>query len=227
IEEHDVEAIAGPTAPGLERTRNARADNNIAVHDPAARQVLFDERLRAAIALNEGRLARAAAEGLDAERAGACVCVQDARSGHTRREDIEDRLAQLVRGRTQSAPRWRIEAPAFVRARDHAHLFLPSLPALPAPPALLSNFYQLETVFPRFEELANRGRRRRRRLEPCRCLALRDVEPFAIADEIDRAEGGHARLARAEEIAGSPQPQIALGDLEPVGRIRHRFQPLA
>jgi len=60
-----------------------------------------------------------------------------------------------------------------------------------------------------------------------RGLALRRVEHLAIAHEIDHAEGRHAGLARAEEIARAAQPQIALGDLEAVGRLGHRPQPRA
>ena len=64
---------------------------------------------------------RAAAERLDAERAGARVAVEHARAGDARREDVEQRLAQLVRGRPQPRPRRRLQPAALQRSGDDAH----------------------------------------------------------------------------------------------------------
>src|SRR5262249_54109518 len=70
IQQYDVESGVRSrdrlTSERLERHVDTGADNNIPVGDPTAREVLFDERLRAAIALHERRAGGAAAERLDA-----------------------------------------------------------------------------------------------------------------------------------------------------------------
>ena len=71
------------------------------------------------------------------------------------------------------------------------------------------------------------GRRRRAPSSHAAASRCASLEQLAIADEIDQPEGRHAGLARAEEIARAAQQQIALGDLEAVGRLGHRLQPLA
>src|SRR5438105_6140734 len=102
----------------------------------------------------------------------------------------------------------------------------PYLCDLPDPPDL-SDLDQPETLLPREQqpvEACGFGRRAR---EIARRFPMRHVEHLAIADEIDHAEGRHAGLPRAEEIARSAQREIALRDLEAVGRVGHRLQPPA
>src|SRR3954467_13990344 len=119
IKNHDVERCGVEVAEGA---ANACADNNIAVRRyPAVGEVLLDQRLRAAVARDEGDMRGPAARRLDPDRAGPGVAIEDARAGRSRREDVEQRLAQLVRRRPQSPPRRRLEAAAFVRSSDHAH----------------------------------------------------------------------------------------------------------
>ena len=77
------------------------------------REVLGDQRLRAPILLDEGHVAGAAAERLDADGAGARVRIDDPRAGDPRREDIEQRLAQLVGSRPQAVPVGRLQAAAL------------------------------------------------------------------------------------------------------------------
>src|SRR3954471_21533147 len=75
IKNHDVERCGVEVA---ERAANACADNNIAVRRyPAVGEVLLDQRLRAAVALDEGDMRGAAARLLDPDRAGAGVAIED------------------------------------------------------------------------------------------------------------------------------------------------------
>src|SRR5476649_2631012 len=99
-------------------------------------------------------------------------------------------------------------------------------PAPPAPHAS-SNLDELEALFPARQELVHARGVGQRLRKPARGLLLRRVQHLAIADEIDHPERRQAGLARAEEIAGAAQPEIALRDLEAVGRVGHRLQPLA
>src|SRR6478672_6874933 len=78
-----------------------------------------------------------------------------------------------------------------------------------------------------FDQLLDRRRRRRRGVEPPDGFAAGGFEQLAVANQIDHPERRHAGLTRAEEVARSTQPQIAFRDLEPVGRLGHRLQPLA
>ena len=55
-------------------------------------------------------------------------------------------------------------------------------------------------------------------------LAPRVLHELMIANEITHAKRGHARLACAEEVAGTAKLQVALGDLETVGRLGERLQ---
>src|ERR1051326_867873 len=77
IEKHPVEFGADEIA---ERPLKAVADNSIALGDAAVRDVGGNERLGAAIALDEGDVRGAAADGLEAERAGSGVSVEHARA---------------------------------------------------------------------------------------------------------------------------------------------------
>src|SRR5206468_9240812 len=56
-------------------------------------------------------------------------------------------------------------------------------------------------------------------------LAARLLEQVRVAEQIDCAELGEPRLARAEELARAAQLQIDLGDAEAVVRRRHRVDP--
>src|SRR5437763_1966874 len=82
--------------------------------EPAAREVLLDERGGARIALDEGRGRGAAAQRLDAEGAGPRVAVEHARARDARRENVEERLAKLIGGWSQPGPRRRNQATALV-----------------------------------------------------------------------------------------------------------------
>src|SRR5262245_41588248 len=94
-------------------------------------------------------------------------------------------------------------------------------------PVPSSDLDQLEALFPAGEQLVEAGGRGVRGLEPPRRLALRDIQELAVANQIDHAERWDAGLSRTEKISRPAQPQIALRDLEAIGRLGHRFQPLA
>src|SRR5437867_8119907 len=91
----------------------------------------------------------------------------------------------------------------------------------------LPNFNQSEPTLPALHELRDHRVRRRGGFEPRGRLALREVEQIAIAHEIDQTERRQTGLPGAEKIARPPQTQIALRDLEAVGGVGHRAQPLA
>src|SRR5207247_7715517 len=67
----------------------------------------------------------------------------------------------------------------------------------------------------------------RRLVEPRDRFALRGVENLPVADEIHHAKRRHAGLPRAEEIPGAAKTQVALRDLEAVGRLGQRPEPLS
>src|SRR5580765_2041590 len=88
------------------------------------------------------------------------------------------------------------------------------------------DLYQPESLLPALEHLRQRLSRRRGGFEPRVRFDFRAIEDRAIANEIDRSERRHARLARAEEVAWPAQREIALRNFEAVGRLRHRAQAL-
>jgi hypothetical protein len=97
------------------------ADDNIAARDAQALEIVRDERRRAAIAFHERDVRGAAAQRFDPDRAGAGVPVEHARAVHARRQHVEQRLAQLVRGRPQPFPRGRLQRAPLEPAGNHAH----------------------------------------------------------------------------------------------------------
>ena len=54
----------------------------------------------------------------------------------------------------------------------------------------------------------------------------RALEQRAVVPPVDEAEVGEPGLARAEELALAPELEVALGELEAVGRVDERLQPL-
>ena len=83
----------------------------------------------------------------------------------------------------------------------------------------------------RCSQLARYKRRQRLGLAPVvergDRLAPGLLHQLMIAQQIADAQRRHARLPRAEEIAGTAQREVALGDDEAVGRVGQRLEPLA
>ena len=75
------------------------------------------------------------------------------------------------------------------------------------------------------QQLAESFGRWRFGAQPVGHLALRQLQYLAIPREVDEPERRHAGLARAKEVSGAANHQVPFGDLEPVGRLRHRAQP--
>ena len=67
--------------------------------------------------LDEHRRAGTAAERFQTDRAGAGKDIEHPRIRHTRRDDVEERLAQLVGGWPQPVPARRVQAAALLRCR--------------------------------------------------------------------------------------------------------------
>ena len=191
-----------------------RADNSIAIHDVAALQVLGDQTHRAWIPLDERHMRGAAAQGFDANRASAGVAVDHARAGDPWGEDVEHRLAKLVRRRSEPFPTWRLEDPAFQPACDDAH-------------ARLSDADQAEALFPAVTDERRECRRLRRVVEGDDCFAARVLHQLMVAQQIADAKGRHTGLARAEKISRTAKLQIPFGNLEAVGRLGQRLEPIA
>src|SRR5262245_39529305 len=112
IEQRDVECQPR-SAQLIRRAGHLCADDSIAVLDAAEREVLGDERLRAAIAFDERNERRAATQRFDSRRARAGVTVEHARARDARRENIEQRFTKLVGCRAQALPRRRLESMAL------------------------------------------------------------------------------------------------------------------
>ncbi len=93
-----------PPAPRRPR-RKSCADNSIAVaRRRSARRFASMSATARAIPLDERHVRGAAAERLDADRAGPGVAVEHPRARIARREDVEQRLAQPVGRRPQPLP---------------------------------------------------------------------------------------------------------------------------
>ena len=125
IEQHYIEYWRVERRRGRARIRERAshicADDSIAVRDAAVREVFRDQRTRAPIAFDERHVRRASAERLDSAGTRPRIAVEHARPSHARRENVEQRLAQLVGGRPQSLPRGRFQPAAFQRAGYDAH----------------------------------------------------------------------------------------------------------
>src|SRR4029079_212989 len=111
---------AGRSKRGRVAAEDARAPGQAESLDVAA-----DRSARRHRFLDEERVGSAAREGLEAEGAGAGEKVEHARAldrvAMSVREDVEDRLAQAVGGRTGLAPGGRGEQPAAQLTADDAH----------------------------------------------------------------------------------------------------------
>ena len=80
----------------------------------------------AAVVLDEGDVRRTATERLDAEGTSAGVPVEDPRARDARRQDVEQRLAQLVGRGPHAFPLRRLQPAALELPGDHAHVELPT-----------------------------------------------------------------------------------------------------
>ena len=58
-------------------------------------------------------------------------------------------------------------------------------------------------------------------------LAARELEQRPVSAETRELQIGEARLARAEELALAADLEVSLGELEAVGRLDQRLEPLA
>ena len=76
---------------------------------------------RARIAFDEGHVGGPAAERLDADRAGAGEAIEDASARQPWRQDIEQRLTQLVRRRAQAVPARCSQASPFIATGNDSH----------------------------------------------------------------------------------------------------------
>ena len=101
--------------------RHSSSFEGIARLDPAQLQILLDERCCTSIRIDEGDMCRAAAQGLDPNRTGSRESIQHPSARNARRQNIEQRFAQLVRGRAKALPSGGFETPAFQRTADHTH----------------------------------------------------------------------------------------------------------
>ena len=87
---------------------------------PTVAWVMKDPAQSLLVALDDGGLGRAAGEGLERDGAGARADVEDARAGHVA-EDVEQRLAHAIRGRTHGVTARRGEGATAPGPRDHSH----------------------------------------------------------------------------------------------------------
>ena len=167
------------------------------------------------------------------------VAVEHARAGDARREDVEQRLAQLVGRRPQPVPRRRLETPAFQRPGDDAHASVSgtrygstdwqSRSSVTRSPAIHSpDLDQLEPLLPASAACVERRRRRApiarttRAASRCATSSSSRSRTRSIMRNV-----GMPACRVPKKSPGPAQPQIALGDLEAVGRLGHRLQPLA
>src|SRR6185503_19510923 len=100
---------------------NIATVDSIALLHGAGPEVLLDERDGAAVLLDERHLRRTAADRLDPDRARSGESIEDTRAVDARRQDVEQRLAELVGRRTQSVPAGGFETTAFQATGDNPH----------------------------------------------------------------------------------------------------------
>ena len=120
IQQDQVERACRGQAP--QHGDDVAALDSIALLHAAGREVRRDQRGRAAILLDERDVRGAAAQRLDADRAGPGKAVEHARALDPRRQDVEQRLAQLVGGRPQPVPGRRLQPAPLERAGDDSHV---------------------------------------------------------------------------------------------------------
>jgi len=93
VDENDVERGPRKTPP---RAFEPHADDSMPVGHAAGGEILRDEIGGARIALDKRDVRGAAAQCLDADRAGSRAGVEEPRAAHRGTEHVEQRLAQLV-----------------------------------------------------------------------------------------------------------------------------------
>src|SRR5439155_2611160 len=105
----------------VERWRDLRPDDNTEILDPAVGEILGDERVGPPIVVHEGGPRSAATDRLETPRAGAGVPVEDPCALSPRRENVEQRLAQLVGRRPKPVPRRSFQPAPLQRTGDDTH----------------------------------------------------------------------------------------------------------
>src|SRR6185369_10035844 len=114
------------------------------------------------------------ADGLDADRTRPCVTIEDARTLDARCQDVEQRLAQLVRSRAETLPRRCVQTSPLIATRNHPHK-----PRRPS-----AHFNQAELLLPslldKLQEIAGEATFTDERS----CLAMRRLHDVAVAHEV-------------------------------------------
>src|SRR5262249_20689266 len=95
--------------------------NSIASLDAASRDVRRDQCRRLLVFLDEGDVRGSAAQCLDPHGACPRIAVQHPGALNTRRENVEEGFAQLVRSRSKTLPRRRLQPPSLKSACNDSH----------------------------------------------------------------------------------------------------------
>ena len=214
IEQNQIEGARDATA---RRTKVAAGDS-IAALQAAHLRVLLDERRRATVLLDERHVRRATTQGLDAECAGAGVCVEDARPGDARRQDVEQCLAQLVGRRPDAFPRRRLEPAAFeltaitrttsTPAHAEACAYEPRAQLIP-------DLDQSELLLPPLLHEGPELLGQAALLHQTTGLVMCRLHDVAIANQVARPQLRKPGLTRAEHVSRAAQLEVAFGDQKP------------
>src|SRR5438876_4302943 len=240
IEEDDREALPRPRE-GREGPRHVLADDAGAPRHAERLDVGRERAEGLRVAFDEGRVRGAAREGLEPHAARARVEVEHPRPGQPRAERVHERLPHLVGGRPGPAPARRHQASPLELARDHAHGPPRRRGPRPGPPprgparsraTRSANGGEIQFAPPPREQRvaeAAMGRLTELRVggENAERLLARLLQERGVPHQVGDAELWQAGLTGAEDLAGAPEPQVRLGDPEPVVRLDHGGDPLA
>src|SRR5215470_17474619 len=119
VEKDDVERWT--VTQRIDRVKNGRADNSIALRDPAVGDVPRDEPLCTPVVLDERHPRRAPADSLDPDRTRSSVAIKQPRPHDPRGEEVKERLSQLVGGGPQAVPRGSAQTTPLQRAGNDPH----------------------------------------------------------------------------------------------------------
>jgi len=174
---------------------------------------VLDQCHGAPVALNERHLRGPAAECLDSYRAGPGKRIEHQSPREARRQNVEERLAQLVGRRAKTVPGGRLEPPSFIPAGNHSHdrtrqtrrdrrdatgttILIMSCVPVTRPPAVaevyLPHLNQPELLLPLFLHKRGQVRSEPTGFDQLSRFAMRVLHDVAIADEVTRPQPGQA-----------------------------------
>ena len=124
IDEDEIEGGVGGLVAGgdfFQAAEGVEGKDLRAVSDGEGFEIAADEDGGGGVIFDEDYFGRAAAQGFDADRAGARENVEKARAGNVGAQDVEEGFAEAIAGRTEGVAFQGLEDAAAIFAGDDAH----------------------------------------------------------------------------------------------------------